>query len=193
MRGAAMTERDAKPGALGVLGGIGLGGALMYFLDPDRGTLRRRLVRDRLVHARSVASEGLGTTGRDLGNRVRGLAATTRSHLRSDDADDRIIEERVRNEIGRVVSHPSALTVTAEQGRVTLSGPVLAREFDDLLARVRKVRGVTDVGNRLEVHETADGVPGLQGGCGARAVSSSSARRTGLPPPGSPRASSAAR
>jgi len=164
MRGAAMTERDAKPGALGVLGGIGLGGALMYFLDPDRGTLRRKRVRDRLVHARSVASEGLGTTGRDLGNRVRGLAATTRSHLRSDDADDRIIEERVRNEIGRVVSHPSALTVTAEQGRVTLSGPVLAREFDDLLARVRKVRGVTDVGNRLEVHETADGVPGLQGG-----------------------------
>ena len=164
MRGAAMTERDAKPGALGLLGGIGLGGALMYFLDPDRGTLRRKRVRDRLVHARSVASEGLGTTGRDLGNRVRGLAATTRSHLRSDDADDRIIEERVRNEIGRVVSHPSALTVTAEQGRVTLSGPVLAREFDDLLARVRKVRGVTDVGNRLEVHEAADGVPGLQGG-----------------------------
>jgi uncharacterized membrane protein len=41
---------------------------------------------------------------------------------------------------------------------------VLAAEVDDLLAAVRGVRGVDEVESQLEVHETRDGVPALQGG-----------------------------
>jgi hypothetical protein len=66
--------------------------------------------------------------------------------------------------MGWVVSHPHALEVTAEQGRVTLSGPILAREVDELLSCVSRVRGVADVENRLEVHEEAGNVSALQGG-----------------------------
>ncbi|MGH7516625.1 MAG: SRPBCC family protein [Gemmatimonadales bacterium] len=146
------------------VGGIGLGGALMYFLDPDRGAGRRQRVRDQVVHAGRVASEGLDTTMRDLGNRAQGLAARARSYLRTDEADDRVIEERVRAELGRVVSHPSAIAVASDAGRVTLRGPVLAREADALLPRVRQVRGVTAVEDRLELHATAGGMPALQGG-----------------------------
>ena len=165
------TERTARTGrggathdGLGVLGGIGIGAALMYFLDHDRGARRRALVVDKLVHAGHLAGDAIGTTARDAGNRARGAAAIARARVQPDDADDRIIEERVRAELGRVVSHPSAIVATAAQGRVTLSGPVLAREADDLLARVRRVRGVTDVENRLQPHESGEGVSALQGG-----------------------------
>src|SRR5262249_17172101 len=63
-----------------------------------------------------------------------------------------------------LVSHPHSIVVTAADGRVTLGGPILAREVDGLLALVRRVRGVDAVENRLEVHQQAGTVPGLQGG-----------------------------
>jgi hypothetical protein len=44
-----------------------------------------------------------------------------------------------------------------------LSGPVLASEANRLLRSVRKVKGVTEVDSRLEVHEHAENVPALQG------------------------------
>jgi hypothetical protein len=39
---------------------------------------------------------------------------------------DAVLAERVRTELGRLVSHPGAIIVTATQGRVTLSGAVPA-------------------------------------------------------------------
>ncbi|MBI3951096.1 MAG: SRPBCC family protein [Acidobacteria bacterium] len=71
---------------------------------------------------------------------------------------------KVRSQLGGAVSYPSSIEVTVNQGAVTFSGPILAHEVDKLLSRVRKVRGVKDVKNRLEVHERPDNVPGLQGG-----------------------------
>jgi uncharacterized membrane protein len=46
---------------------------------------------------------------------------------------------------------------------VTLEGPVLAAEVDELVAIARNVRGVREVRNMLDVHETPGDVPGLQG------------------------------
>ncbi len=69
----------------------------------------------------------------------------------------------MRSELGRVVSHPGPLVVAVEHGVVTLSGPLLAIEREQLIGAVRGVRGVKDVEDRLEVHESATGVPGLQG------------------------------
>ena len=155
---------NATNNGLGLLGGIGLGAALMYFLDPERGRRRRGLVRDQIVHLFSKTDDAVGATARDLANRTRGLAAETRSRFGEDDANDEVIVARVRSELGRVVSHPKAVQVTAEGGRVTLSGPILAGEVDGLLSAVRSVKGVNDIENRLEVHEQADSVPALQGG-----------------------------
>jgi uncharacterized membrane protein len=155
---------NANNTGLGLLGGIGLGAALMYFLDPDRGRRRRGLVRDQVVSAVSKADDAVGATARDLGNRARGLASEARSRFKQDEASDEVLVARVRAELGRAVSHPSAIEVTAEQGRVTLSGPILAREVDDVLSTVRSVRGVADVENQLEVHERPDNIPALQGG-----------------------------
>jgi uncharacterized membrane protein len=151
-------------GGAEVLGAAAAGAALMYFLDPDRGAKRRHLVIDQFLHAGHVAADAADMTARDLGNRARGLAAETRAGFADDAADDRVVEGRVRTELGRTVSHPSAITVTANQGTVTLSGRVLAAEVDELLRRVHDVRGVRGVENALEVHESAASAPALQGG-----------------------------
>ncbi|MGH7712655.1 MAG: SRPBCC family protein [Gemmatimonadaceae bacterium] len=147
-----------------LLGGIGIGAALMYYLDPSRGARRRGLLRDRVTHGLHVAGEAAGTTTRDLANRARGLAAEARSLGEPNEADDRVLEARVRAELGRVVSHPSAIEVMAENGRVTLAGDVLASEAHRLIRRVERVNGVDEVNNRLRLSEHAEGIPALQGG-----------------------------
>lgn len=144
--------------------GLTLGAGLMYLLDPSRGARRRNLLRDKMVHARRMTREGWEATSHDLANRSRGFAAAARSRMRSDDADDWVIEQRVRAALGRVVSHPSAIAVTSDAGRVTLSGPVLADEVQALLDCAGNVRGVEQVENRLQVHESGEHVPALQGG-----------------------------
>ena len=155
---------------LGLLGAFGAGVAVMYFLDPGRGARRRALVRDKVVHGLHKGADAAETTARDLRNRAHGLAAEVRARFDHDDgADDDVLVARVRAEMGRVVSHPSSIIVTATDGRVTVSGPILADEAGPLLACARGVRGVTDVVDRLDVHERAENVPGLQGGVTRRA------------------------
>jgi uncharacterized membrane protein len=151
-------ERQGK-----LIGGIMLGAGAMYVLDPDRGARRRSLLRDRFVHAGHKLGDGLAATARDTRNRAVGAAAELRSRFQDDRVDDSVLHERVRSAIGRVASHPAAITVTAFDGQITLSGHVLAEEADDLIRRVEQVRGVREVSNELQIHQTANGVPALQG------------------------------
>lgn len=149
---------------LGLFSGIILGAAAMYILDPQRGRRRRALLRDKLVLAGNELRDAADVTARDLLHRAQGLASETWSALRPGDADDAVLEQRVRARLGRAVSHPSSIEVRATDGRVTLSGPVLAHELDSLLAEVESVRGVREVEDRCEVHKEPGDVPGLQGG-----------------------------
>jgi uncharacterized membrane protein len=146
-----------------LLTGMLLGAGTMYLLDPDRGARRRSLLRDRGVHAGHKLGDGLAATARDARNRTKGAAAELRSRFRMDRADDEVLHERIRSVIGRVVSHPGAITVLVADGRVTLTGAVFSDEVDDLIAGVERVRGVEAVTNELAVHTTADGVAALQG------------------------------
>jgi BON domain-containing protein len=154
-------SNDGKAAAL--LGGIGLGAALMYLLDPDRGARRRALARDRAVRFGRVAGERLGARSRDLRNRARGLAARARRTNPQETPADDVLEARVRSEIGRVVRTPGAIHAAARGGRVTLTGPVVTEEKEDLIAAVEAVPGVEDVEDRLEPHEGAGDVSPLQG------------------------------
>jgi osmotically-inducible protein OsmY len=156
-----------RTGAM-LLGGMGLGAALMYVLDPQRGKRRRALVRDKAVHAAHKTGDALDARSRDFRNRARGVAAEVKAMTGSEEVSDAVLEERVRAEIGRAVSNPGAIEVSAIGGTVMLSGAALANELDELLSTVRGVRGVEDVENQLQVHETPGDVPSLQGARGPR-------------------------
>lgn len=144
--------------------GLGLGTAAMFLLDPDRGKRRRALVRDKFALATRKTGECMEVTARDLSNRTRGTIAAIQSRFSSEQPDDSVLVDRVRSKIGRIVSHPAAIHVTAENGNVTLSGPILAHEVPHLLSSVKWIHGVNDINNNLEVHEAADNHPALQGG-----------------------------
>jgi uncharacterized membrane protein len=152
--------------------GAGLGAGMMYFFDANRGNRRRALMRGQVLHALAKIFKGAGVTWRDSRHRIYGTAADLRMSLTADRPSDETLVERVRSKMGRYVSHPASIDVTAGEGRVTLSGLILAHEVDDLLAAVRSVKGVRDVENRLEVHKTRENISGLQGGV----------PRTGEPP-----------
>ncbi|MFN3651955.1 MAG: SRPBCC family protein [Armatimonadota bacterium] len=145
-----------------LLGGAGVGGALMYLLDPDRGRRRRAYLRDQAVHAAHAARSALATGSRDLANRSRGVVSEASGMIREKAVSDEVLVARVRAEMGHVVSHPRALHVEAREGRVTLSGPILRRDLPALRARIHRVRGVREVVEQLEVHDTPGDVPALQ-------------------------------
>jgi hypothetical protein len=144
--------------------GLGLGAGLMYLFDPQVGRRRRALLADQMTHLVHEGEETFRVGARDLRNRARGLVAEAASAFERDDADDRVIAERVRSKMGRVVSHPGAIEVSSRCGHVALSGPILASEAGRLISAVRTVRGVTGVEDRLVYHDRPGGHPALQGG-----------------------------
>ncbi len=166
-----------------LVGGALLGAGLMYLLDPDRGRRRRAMLRDQMVHLVNRTPDAAETAVRDLYHRAQGLAAEAGSRLRSDTADEVVVEARVRAELGRLVSHPGAIQVAAQDGRVTLGGPVLAHEVDPLLKGVQSVPGVQAVVNSLEVHEAPGTFRACRGRGGRGRAARSCSRRTGRPPP----------
>lgn len=143
--------------------GVLLGAGMMYFLDPEKGNRRRALLRDQFSSLGHDLNDGVETAVRDMGNRARGAAMEARSMVRPGEVDDSVLEGRVRTELGRLISHPGALFVMVMDGRVTLSGDVLAGEVEKLLKGVARVRGVESVENKLRVHETPGTIPALQG------------------------------
>jgi BON domain len=148
---------------LGMLAAAGLGVFSMYIFDPLAGRRRRALARDKLTRVQSHMRQTAGVTARDLKNRTLGFVAEGRAAIFGGAVDDAVLAERVRSKLGFLVRHPSAIEIQVNAGRVTLSGPVLSDEVQQLTRGVASVRGVRALENRLEVHEKGDDVPGLQG------------------------------
>lgn len=156
-------ERRASGRITSFLGGLGIGAGLMYTFDPNRGARRRSLMRDKATHVLHEQGEVIEKGVRDLEHRAVGLVARVRSAFVAEEVSDEKLVARVRAQLGRAVTNPGSIEVSAEQGRVTLSGPIFADEVDELVHRVQRVRGVREVENRLEPHEPGEGIPGLQG------------------------------
>lgn len=136
-----------------LLAGLGLGAGLMYLLDPERGDRRRALIRDQATHYRTHGVDTVSKRSRHLRNRAAGLLAEARRRTRKEEVSDDILVARVRSKMGLVVSKPRQIEVSAENGRVILSGPILTDEVDRLLQTVSNIPGVEIVENWLEEHE----------------------------------------
>ena len=147
-----------------LVSGASLGAGLMYFLDPDRGRRRRGLVRVKGIRWSRKTREFAGSTSRDVRNRAIGMGAEVKSWIQPEPpVTDRILGKRVRAKLGQFSRHPSAIDVHVTDGAVTISGPVLKDELDGICHAVSGIHGVTQVFNRLETHQSSDGVPALQG------------------------------
>src|SRR5688500_870739 len=155
---------DRNTGFGTLLVSIGAGMAMMYIVAPNRGGRRRALVGNKVYSAANSLPDAFDITAQDLSNRAYGLWAETTRLFSSDNPSDQVVEARVRSNMGRVVSHPSAIHVASRDGNVTLDGAILADEVPALLACVEKVRGVKSVENRLQQHHSPEGIPSLQGG-----------------------------
>jgi uncharacterized membrane protein len=134
------------------LSSFGAGAATALLLDPATGRRRRHRIADAATHLMRRASDAASTVKRDLTNRACGLQAIARRRLVSDQPDDAVLEERVHSALGRVVSHPHAITVKVDHGRVILDGPLPSREEHRVLYAVRAVPGVTKVESRFDPH-----------------------------------------
>lgn len=127
-------------------GGVALGVAAAYLVDPARGRQRREQLQRHggqvLRNAGSPGTRGGGAVGDPA---VSGAADELTPDLK--EPSDAVLIERVRSEaVGPSAVRNSAVVTTVEGGTVTVRGQVDSEDQrEDLLARVRGVEGVEDV------------------------------------------------
>jgi len=145
--------------------GISAGAAAMFFFDAISGGRRRALVRDKIVGVSHDAAHFAQAKSKRAVDHLKGLVVTR--HLdrvtRSEPQSDQQLHDRIRARLGRVVSHPRSIHVVVNQGCVSLTGHILTKEVDRLINEVRHNVGVTAVDNQLVSHDSAQGIPELQG------------------------------
>lgn len=132
--------------------GCSFGAAVAFMLDPQMGRRRRKLVLDQLIHYRYLATRDVPDWTRKkvkwLSGRAGGLVYEARSLIAGErrDYDEATLADKVRSEVG--LSHE--VTVNVENGVVVLRGTLAdERKIEDLVRRVRKVKGVRGVQNLI--------------------------------------------
>jgi hypothetical protein len=162
-----MTVRERIDHSVTLLSGMALGAGLMYVFDPRRGAQRRAQARDKLIRGTRFLGCYLDKRSRDLANRSFGaiaeLGSSIRDRVRS--IDDEVLVERVRAQLGHVVSHPALIHVDASDGRIRITGHILDGELDKIRTRVARIRGVKECDLRVDAHSQPEleRVSGLQG------------------------------
>jgi len=69
---------------------------------------------------------------------------------------------RVAAELDHFVEHGRAIQVFADDYRITLRGIALKDELDDVIAAVKRVKGIRSLINKLELRDTPGKVLALQ-------------------------------
>jgi uncharacterized membrane protein len=138
-----------------LLAGLTASGAALYFLDRSQGPQRRAQFAKRAWRVADAIGESLV----DSRHRLTGLAHNAWSVVGTGQPDDRVLEERVRSRMGRIVARPHYLHVASDDGVVTLWGMASTVEARKLVHAVGALRGVKEVLDHLELHDTAEPPP----------------------------------
>lgn len=146
-----------------LLASLGLGAGLMYFYDPRLGNRRRAVVRDKVNSVVNTVDDSIDVAMEDMRNRARGVLAELSARLSDQGAPDWILEERVRTNLGRITRHSRAVQVLADGGRIYLRGPALREDVEAIVKAAMRTRGVRGVENELQVFDTPEDIPALQG------------------------------
>jgi osmotically-inducible protein OsmY len=138
------------------LGVFAAGALAMYYLDPQMGRQRRGLLGDLVRGGLQQTRESQRVMQGRLGRRAYHRLAYADPH------SDAQLRDRIRDRLGRMVSHPRAIDVRVENGVVRLSGDVLLKERDGLLQQVRDMAGVQKLVNAMTAHESPNGIASLE-------------------------------
>ena len=142
-----------KGKALAFLGGVGVGALAMYFLDPTSGNSRRSAVRTKVVTTSRETGKAVQGRARAMAARAKSLAERGLGQFDPASPSDDMLAQRVRTSLGRVISHPRMINISARAGVVTLSGTISEEESQGLSATVRSIEGVTDLVDQTEIRE----------------------------------------
>lgn len=149
--------QESKSNWSGVLFGVTAGVIAMYFLDPQRGRTRRARAREKLMHYGRVAYNYGDKSARHIRNRAYGKYKKMQNQRQSGPVDDTTLEERVRSMMGRKVSHIKSLKISVTNGDVSLAGPILNDEVDELIASIEHLPGVRRVIDNLSKYNETPG------------------------------------
>ena len=141
-----------------VLIAAGIGAALTYFFDPDRGRRRRAMLRDRSAGTARQSARRLARLSRWGGAEAYGVTQKIRHRGEEPkpQPDDVTLARKVETEIFRSPEVPKGkINVNAVDGVVELRGEADRPEMiGDLEEQVRNIPGVRDVRNMLHAPET---------------------------------------
>lgn len=132
-----------------LVAGIGIGAAIMYFLDPQRGNARRSVAQDRAAGTIRDVARDLEVARRDFRNRAQGVTAELRGRLSDEPVSNEQLVERVRAELGHHADSIHGLDVHADDGVVTLRGTVSGADTEDVRRVVGGVRGVREIHDEM--------------------------------------------
>jgi osmotically-inducible protein OsmY len=138
------------------LGGA-LGALLAYFFDPNSGTRRRHMLRDRTAGFFRTGAREAARAGRGVAAEAYGVSQKAQ-HLKEEpkDYDDATLADKVRSQVFRGPEIPKGqVNVNVQDGVVQLRGEVPRPELiEELVKQTRKVQGVREVENLLHLPGT---------------------------------------
>jgi BON domain len=157
-RGQRLHLRLTAKAMLSLLIAALFGGALVYFLDPDKGARRRNVARDRVLATLRRTGTRAERAGRKVGADVYGWRqkATHAFDQAEIPANDETLARKVETELFRDPAIPKGkLNINVEHGVVVLRGeadnPEQVRALEE---QAQRVAGVTGVKNLLHLPGT---------------------------------------
>lgn len=154
-----MQRRRARGGASRAVLGAAVGAGISFFFDPAQGRRRRTLLQQGVARRVRDTIELAGKARRDLAHRTSGFFAELRAARAEAPVGDRVLRDRVRARIGRVVANPGDIVVEARDGCVVLRGRIYESERNDLVSEAAGVRGVRSVAAELDARAGEAPIP----------------------------------
>jgi osmotically-inducible protein OsmY len=134
-----------------ILFGAAIGAAAAWFLDPNDGTRRRNVVRDKTMKYARRGKDEAARKATYAGTAVKGKATAAAPGTGREPAEERLndpaLKAKVESEIFRDPDVPKGqVSVSVEEGIVSLRGevedPATIEALRDAAAKVDGVRGV---------------------------------------------------
>jgi osmotically-inducible protein OsmY len=138
-----------------ILFGAAIGAAAAWFLDPDNGTRRRHVARDKTTKYARQGKDQAARKASYAGSTIKGKATATAPGTSREPSGERLndpaLQAKVESEIFRDPDAPKGkVSVNVEDGIVFLRGELDDRsKIDDLREAAARVDGVRGVENLL--------------------------------------------